>query len=362
MIGLLGCLISGTNLAGLRADYRPVPATPPTPDVTGEATGNHALIGERPSLEQVADFAGKNRVAINMAWVLLAGFLVFFMQAGFAMIESGLTRAKNVAHTMAMNVMIFSIGTLGFWACGFALMYGNHGALPRLGTPDLLHQEFSLALFGHEFGLFGHEGFFLSGRAADVGLLALFLFQVMFMDTAATIPTGAMAERWKFLAFVIYGFVMSMIIYPVYGNWVWGHGWLARLGANFGLGHGHVDFAGSSVVHMVGGFTALVGAWLLGPRIGKYRPDGTPNPLPAHNIPMYMLGTLFLIFGWFGFNAGSTLGSSDLNIARIAVNTILASAAGSFVSMCTMWFLYSKPDPSFLCNGMLAGLVSITAP
>jgi Amt family ammonium transporter len=263
---------------------------------------------------------------------------------------------------MAMNVMIFSIGTLGFWACGFALMYGNHGALPRLGTPDLLHQEFSLALFGHEFGLFGHEGFFLSGRAADVGLLALFLFQVMFMDTAATIPTGAMAERWKFLAFVIYGFVMSMIIYPVYGNWVWGHGWLARLGANFGLGHGHVDFAGSSVVHMVGGFTALVGAWLLGPRIGKYRPDGTPNPLPAHNIPMYMLGTLFLIFGWFGFNAGSTLGSSDLNIARIAVNTILASAAGSFVSMCTMWFLYSKPDPSFLCNGMLAGLVSITAP
>jgi Amt family ammonium transporter len=299
--------------------------------------------------------------AVNLAWVLLCGFLIFFMQAGFALVETGLTRTKNVAHTMSMNVMIYGLGALGFWVCGFALMFGNYGSLAQLGGTTSLDSEVSVHLFGRTFGLFGSTGFFLSGRAVDVGVLALFLFQLMFMDTAATIPTGAMAERWKFLSFVIYGLFVSTILYPIYGNWVWGHGWLAGLGENFGLGHGHVDFAGASVVHMTGGLTALAGAWLLGPRIGKYRPGGIPNPLPAHNVPMYMLGTLLLAIGWFGFNAGSTLAATDPNIARIAVNTALASAAGAVTAMCYMWLRYKKPDPSFLCNGMLAGLVSITA-
>jgi Amt family ammonium transporter len=303
-----------------------------------------------------------NPVTLNIAWVLLTGFLVVVMQAGFALVETGLTRAKNVAHTMTMNVMIYSVGTLGFWICGFALMYGGHGAPARLGgTDELLPTEYGLHLFGRELGLFGASGFFLAGQSLHTGLLALFLFQLMFLDTAATIPTGALAERWKFLSFVIYGFFMSMVLYPIYGNWVWGNGWLARLGVNFGLGHGHVDFAGSSVVHLVGGLAALMGVIQLGPRVGKYRPSGTPNPLPAHNVPMYMLGTLLLAFGWFGFNTGSTLSATDPNIARIAVNTALSSAAGAFASMCYMWTRYKKPDPSFLCNGMLAGLVAITA-
>jgi Amt family ammonium transporter len=320
------------------------------------------LRAEGPEPTPAADSSAQTQAALNLAWILLCGFLVFFMQAGFALVETGLTRAKNVAHTMAMNVMIYGIGALGFWVCGYALMFGNVGGLTQLGGAEVPGKELALTLFGKHFGLLGYRGFFLAGVSANAGLLALFLFQLMFLDTAATVPTGAMAERWKFLSFVIYGFFMSTVLYPVYGNWVWGNGWLARLGVNFGLGHGHVDFAGSTVVHMVGGLTALAGAMRLGPRIGKFRPNGVPNPLPAHNVPMYMLGTLVLAFGWFGFNTGNTLAATDPNIARIAVNTALASAAGAFTAMCWMWVRYKKPDPSFLCNGMLAGLVSITAP
>jgi ammonium transporter, Amt family len=182
------------------------------------------------------------------------------------------------------------------------------------------------------------------------------------MDTAATIPTGAMAERWKFSSFIIFAFFISMVTYPLYANWVWGGGWLSTLGKNFGLGHGHVDFAGSSVVHMVGGVTALAGAWVLGPRLGKYNKDGTPNAIPAHDIPMALTGAFILAFGWFGFNAGSTLAGTDLRIGVVAVNTMLASAAGAIAAMLYMWGRYGKPDPSMAMNGMLAGMVAITAP
>jgi Amt family ammonium transporter len=310
----------------------------------------------------------RNRAAVNMMWTLLTGFLVMFMQAGFALVETGLTRAKNVAHTMSMNFMVYGLGMLGFWICGFAFMFGgyNSAALGNAGflgsDANLLSGEKTIEIFGKPFGLIGYHGFFLAGRAFDTGIMTLFLFQMVFMDTTATIPTGTMAERWKFLPFVIYGFFVSMVIYPVYGNWVWGGGWLSKLGANFGLGHGHVDFAGSSVVHMVGGVTALAGGIIIGARIGKYHKDGTPNALPAHNVPMYILGTFILAFGWFGFNPGSTLAGADLNIGRIATNTMLASGAGAFSAMCYMWIVFKKPDPSFLCNGMLAGLVAITAP
>jgi Amt family ammonium transporter len=182
------------------------------------------------------------------------------------------------------------------------------------------------------------------------------------MDTTATIPTGSMAERWKFKSFVIYGFFISMFVYPIFGNWVWGAGWLSQLGVNFGLGHGHVDFAGSSVVHEVGGVAALAGAVVIGPRIGKYGKDGKVNTIPAHNIPMALLGTFILAFGWFGFNPGSTLAGSDLRIGVIATNTMLASASGAIFAMLYMYAKREKPDPGLMANGMLAGLVAITAP
>src|SRR5881296_1593838 len=286
------------------------------------------------SLAQAANAAAAaNTVAINVVWTLLAGFLVMFMQAGFALVETGFTRAKNAAHTMSMNFMVYGIGMLGYWFCGYALQMGGVGAVASLGGTPGLNHEFTVTLFGKTFGLFGLKGFFLSGDSYDVGIFTLFLFQMVFMDTAATIPTGAMAERWKFSSFVIFGFFMSMLVYPIFANWVWGGGWLSQLGSNFGLGHGHVDFAGSSVVHMVGGVAALAGAIVLGPRIGKYTKEGSANPIPGHNIPMGVLGCFILAFGWFGFNPGSTLAGGDLRISVIAVNTMLASASGAIFAM-----------------------------
>ena len=343
------------------------PAPPPSkPDPAGTATGGIGDVAAKdagkPTLTEIGDQTGKNKVAMNVMWTLITGFLVMFMQAGFALVETGFTRAKNVAHTMMMNFMIYCIGMTGYWIMGYALQMGGVGALGTMGGTNILDSEFTISLFGKDFGLFGMRGFFLAGTTYDVAIFALFLFQMVFMDTAATIPTGAMAERWKFSAFVIFGFFLSMISYPLFANWVWGGGWLSQLGKNFGLGHGHVDFAGSSVVHMVGGVTALAGAMVLGPRIGKFNKDGTANPIPGHNIPMGILGCFILAFGWFGFNPGSTLAGSDLRIAVIAVNTMLASASGAIAAMFYMWIRFGKPDPSMTANGFLAGLVAITAP
>ena len=341
-------------------------APPSKPDPSGMATGAAADVTAKtpgkPTMEELADFVGHNRVAVNMVWTLVAGFLVMFMQAGFALAETGFTRAKNVGHTMMMNFMVYAIGMTGYWIMGFALHMGGLGPIATLGGTGVLDSEFTISLFGKDFGLFGMKGFFLAGSTYDVAVFALFLFQMVFMDTAATIPTGSMAERWKFSSFVVYGFFISMLTYPLFANWVWGGGWLSTLGKNFGLGHGHVDFAGSSVVHMVGGVTALAGAMVLGARIGKYNKDGSPNPIPGHNLPMAALGCFILAFGWFGFNPGSTLAGADLRISVIAVNTMLASAAGALAAMFYMWSAYGKPDPSMMINGMLAGLVAITAP
>jgi Amt family ammonium transporter len=297
-----------------------------------------------------------------MVWTLVCGFLVMFMQAGFALAETGFTRAKNAGHTMAMNMMVYAIGMLGYWICGFALQMGGVGGVATLGGATGLDGEFVVKLFGKEFGLFGTKGFFLSGVTYDAVIFSIFLFQMVFMDTTATIPTGAMAERWSFKSFVFYGFFISMFTYPLYANWVWGGGWLSVLGKNFGLGHGTVDFAGSSVVHMTGGVAALIGAKVLGPRLGKFRADGKPNAIPGHHIPMAITGCFILAFGWFGFNAGSTLSGTDLRIGVIATNTMLASAAGAFSAMLYMWLRDGKPDISMAANGLLAGLVAITAP
>jgi Amt family ammonium transporter len=338
-------------------------ANDPSGANTGNASDVTAAKAGQPTMEELAAAVGHNKVAINMMWTLLTGFLVMFMQTGFAMVETGLTQAKNAAHTFAMNFMIYPLGMIGFYVLGFGIMFGGLGGIATLGGYAGLNNEISISLFGHSFGLFGAKGFFLTGAGYDTAVFALFLFQMVFMDTTATIPTGAMAERWKYSSFVIYGLLVGSIIYPLYGNWVWGGGWLSQLGANFGLGHGHVDFAGSSVVHLTGGVLAFVGAIIIGPRIGKYKADGTPNAIPAHSIPMAMIGTFILAFGWFGFNPGSTLAGTDLRISVVATNTMLAGAFGAFAATLWMWWVRTrKPDPSMMCNGMLAGLVAITAP
>jgi ammonium transporter, Amt family len=271
-----------------------------------------------------------NSSIITIMWTLICAFLVIFMQAGFAMLETGFTRAKNAGHTMAMNMMVFVIGVLGYYVCGYALQTGT-------------------------------KGFFLLGATSDASMIMIFLTQVVYLNIAATIPTGAMAERWAFKSFVVYGFFISMFVYPLYASWVWGGGWLAQLGRNFGLGHGVLDFAGSSVVHMVGGVTGLAGAIVLGPRMGKYRANGTPTAVPGHHIPMAVVGCLILFFGWFGFNAGPAMADGGVRIGLVVVNTMLAGISAAFASMCYVWFMYSKPDLSLIANGLLGGLVAISA-
>lgn len=343
-------------------------ATPPA-----AAAAKNGPAPAAPSAEALAELSKTSTnqtLAINIVWTLLCGFLVMFMQCGFAMVETGFTRSKNAAHTMAMNFMVYSLGMLGYWVSGFAIQMGGTAAstsVSAVGTlgPEvgqLLNNAISFDLFGKTFQIAGASGFFLPPSMWCGGIFTLFLFQMVFMDTTATIPTGSMAERWRFLPFCIFSFVVGALIYPLYGSWVWGGGWLAALGKNFGLGHGHVDFAGSSVVHLCGGVLAWVGAAKLGPRLGKFNKDGSSNPIPGHNIPMGIIGTFILAFGWFGFNAGSTLAGMDVQIGVIAVNTMLASASGALMGMVTTWVRFSKPDPSFMCNGMLAGMVAITAP
>jgi Amt family ammonium transporter len=303
--------------------------------------------------------------SLNLAWVLICAFLVMVMQVGFAMVETGFTRSKNAVNTMAMNFVIYPLGVLGFWLVGYGLMLGGLHGWPTLAASSpgaAPGHEVALTVGGHSFGLFGLSKFALITVPHEPASLAMFLFAAVFMDTAATIPTGAMAERWRFSAFLVYGLFMSMVLYPLYGNWVWGGGWLATLGANAGLGHGHVDFAGSSVVHMTGGVTALAGTLVLGPRIGKFRRDGTVSAIPGHNQPMAVIGTLILAFGWFGFNAGSSLSAADPRIAVIAVNTLLSSAASAFSALLYVWYLLRKPDLGMVCNGLLGGLVAVTAP
>jgi len=333
-----------------------------------------------PTVESVNGAVQGVSLDLNTLWLFIAAFLVFFMQAGFALVETGFTRAKNVAHTMMMNLMVFCVGAIGYWATGFAIQFGGinfvypeiSSSLPAWAFAPVTLSNWvsdklvSPLLIGGSNG-FGLDGFFLTGGTLSSGSLAFFLFQMVFMDTAATIPTGSMAERLKFSGFVLMGLWVSMFIYPLVGNWVWGGGWLANLGRSIGWGNGAVDFAGSGVVHMIGGAVALAGAIVIGPRIGKFNKDGSANTIPGHNISLGVLGTIILFFGWFGFNPGSSLGFTGglRNLAILAaVNTLLAGAAGGMSAMFYMWWFSKakKPDPSMSVNGVLAGLVAITAP
>jgi Amt family ammonium transporter len=318
-----------------------------------------------PTIGDLANLAGQNKIAINFVWTLVCGFLVMFMQAGFAMVESGLTRVKNANHTYMMNFLVYGCGLLAYWVLGFAIQMGGSAGNTNLGGLAPLTGEQTITLFGHTWGLFGTVGIFLAGRAYDVGVMVIFLFEMVFMDTALTIVTGACAERWKFFAFAVSSVLMGALTYPLYGNWAWGGGWLSQLGTNLGLGKGYCDFAGSGVVHAVGGMTALAVAMILGPRIAKFNRDGSSNMIIGHDISAVLIGCFILAFGWFGFNPGSTLGAStngNLRIASIAVATMLAGCTGTFGAILYMWALKGKPDASMSGNGLLAGLVAITAP
>ena len=318
-----------------------------------------------PTLGDVANQVGQNKIGINFTWTLVAGFLVMFMQAGFAYVEAGLCRVKNANHTYMMNFFVYTCGLFAYWLIGFAIQMGGAAGNSNLGGLQPLSSEHSINLFGKTWGIFGQSGMFLSGHAYDVGVMVIFLFQMVFMDTALTIVTGACAERWKFLTFSVSSVLMGAFTYPIFANWAWGAGWLSQLGSNVGLGHGYADFAGSGVVHAVGGVTALAVCLIVGPRVGKFNRDGSSNAILGHDISAVMIGCFILAFGWFGFNPGSTLGASangNLRIGSVAVNTMLAGCTGTLGALLYMWSLKGKPDASMTGNGLLAGLVAITAP
>lgn len=348
----------------------PASTTMAAGDPGGTATGTITDVPVSDSkagltLGDVANQVGQNKIGINFTWTLICGFLVMFMQAGFAMVEAGLCRVKNANHTYMMNFFVYGCGLFAYWLIGFAIQMGGAAGNGNLGGLAPLAGEHTLGLFGHTWGIFGQTGMFLSGHSYDVGVMVIFLFQMVFMDTALTIVTGACAERWKFLTFAVSSVLMGAFTYPIFANWAWGGGWLSQLGTNLGLGKGYADFAGSGVVHAVGGITALAVALIVGPRIGKFNRDGSSNAILGHDMSAVMIGCFILAFGWFGFNPGSTLGASAagcLRIGSIAVNTMLAGCTGTFGAICYMWSLKGKPDASMAGNGLLAGLVAITAP
>ena len=276
------------------------------------------------------------QIGIDNMWLLIAGFLVMFMQPGFALVEAGFTRSKNTANILMKNLMDFAIGSILYWTIGFTLMYGDSlGGF--VGIPDL---------------------FFMSdGYGENYSDYADLFFQTVFCATAATIVSGAMAERTEFKAYLIFTIVISVFIYPISGHWTWGGGWLSELGFH--------DFAGSSIVHSVGAWIGLAGSAIIGPRIGKYNKQGKPNAIPGHNLLLGALGVFILWFGWFGFNPGSQLAAAGVEnavaLGHIAVTTNLAAAAGAIAAMLVAWSRYKRPELSFSLNGALAGLVAITA-
>ena len=304
-----------------------------TTSETSETLATQTAEQEQAAAETLPGVISSLATDVDTLWVCLAAFLVFFMQAGFALVECGFTRAKNACNIIMKNLMDFSIGSLTFWLIGFGLMFGANAT-----------------------GFFGTTNF-LYDAGTDNFRWAFLIFQTVFCATAATIVSGAMAERTKFTGYLLYTVAITVIVYPIFGSWAWGglldgSGWLEA--------RGFLDFAGSTVVHSIGGWAALAGAIVLGPRIGKYKGKKT-NPIPGHNIPFAALGVFILWLGWFGFNPGSTTAVGSGQFAYLAVTTNLSAAAGAVGAMFLSWVLFKKPDPSFALNGALAGLVAITA-
>ncbi len=302
----------------------------------------NGLVDTDGTLEKVDD----GKYMADTLWVLVAAFLVFFMQAGFAMVESGFTRAKNAVNILMKNLMDFSMGSIAYWAIGFAIMFGAGNAF--MGTSGWFVPSESLTA-----GAETSTSVFSALEWSSVPTYAAWLFQLVFAATAATIVSGAMAERTQFKSYLIYSVFITGIIYPIVGHWVWGGGWLSSLGMS--------DFAGSTVVHSTGGWLALTGAIVLGPRLGKYDGEGKPRPIAGHNLPLAALGVFILWLGWFGFNPGSQMGADAAPISSIAITTNLAAAAGAITAMITAWIMLGKPDAGMSLNGALGGLVTITA-
>ena len=341
------------------------PSDPKAPDYADrkKAYDEYRAQAEREPLAlKLADGVGHLKIATNTSWTLNTGYLVLFMQAGFALLTCGLVRKKNAGHLMMLNFAAYVFAFLAYYAVGFAFQFGavalNAAPSNIGGTPTL-----NAFLFGSGgWGFLGGKGFFLSGPAYDASANTLILFQVVFMETAGYIIVGSICERITFGAFVLCELFIGALLYPMFGCWVWGGGWLSQLGSTMGWAHGYVDFAGSTVVHAVGGFCAMALAVVLGPRLGKYDAQGRPVAFPAHNLVFVVTGTFILLFGWMGFNPGSTLAATDLRISVVAINTNLAAVAGSASALVFWYFLFGKPDITMACNGMLAGLVAITAP
>ena len=320
------------------------------------------LLLAQPAMAQDAEEPAKALQSdVNLLWVVIGACMVIFMQAGFALVETGFCRAKHAAHVVATNFAIFGLGFVGFYLVGYSFAFGGF-SLPLIG----MDAPTGTNLLGSDNWVFLWQGGWAGGGKAfyTPGAMAFFLYMVAFMDTVATIPTGSMAERWKWNSFVGWGLFCGAIYYPLFAAWTWGGGWLAKLGMSAHWGLGYADFAGSGVVHAVGGAAALAGCIVLGPRIGKFGKDGRPRAMPGHHIPMAMLGTFILLFGWFGFNAASTFAASDTRFAVVALNTAIAGAFGAVSAMFYMMYVDAskKPDPGMMANGMLAGLVAITAP
>ena len=290
----------------------------------------------------------ENKVILDTMWVLFTAMLVFFMNLGFGMVESGFARSKNAVNILSKNFIVFAISSLAFWAIGWGLMFGDGNGFLGLSGIFGLHGADNSPATGNDY-----SGVYSSISWTSVPLLAKFFFQLVFAGTAATIVSGAVAERIKYISFIVFSFVLVGLLYPTTGHWIWGGGWLAKLGM--------WDFAGSTVVHSVGGWAALTGAIILGPRIGKYR-DGKIFPIPGHNMTSATLGALVLWLGWFGFNPGSTMAADPVSIARICITTNSAAIAGILSSTAVAWIVLGKPDLSMTINGCLAGLVAITAP
>jgi Amt family ammonium transporter len=308
------------------------------------------LAGAAPAFAQEVqpDPMATMKVALDTVWVLFTAFLVFWMNAGFACLEAGLCRAKNAVNILAKNFIVFAVASMAFWLIGFAMMFGDGNPFVGMSGWALAGADNSPAMGDAYSGVYGSISW------TGVPLTAKFFFQLVFAATAATIVSGVVAERIKFISFIAFSFILVAIVYPIGGHWAWGGGWLSQMG--------FVDFAGSTVVHSVGGWAALAGVLLLGPRIGKYLPDGTVRPIPGHNMGLATLGTLILWLGWFGFNPGSTMAADADAIAKIALNTTMAAAAGALAATAVAWIALSKPDLSMVLNGTLAGLVAITAP
>jgi Amt family ammonium transporter len=355
-------LFSGTRLAQLPAvmvvcclmvSSASLWAQEAPPAETGETLASPVDAAPPPDPAPVAPAGPSNtdlKVMADTLWVMITGMLVFFMNLGFACVESGFCRAKNCVNILSKNFVVFAATSIGFWALGWGLMFGN--GTPYIGTEGLLAlggADNSPATGGD------YAGSYAAINWTGVPLWAKFFFQLVFAGTAATIVSGAVAERIKYHSFILFSFIMAIAIYPVVGHWIWGGGWLAAQWNFF-------DFAGSTQVHSIGGWAALMGVLILGPRIGKYGPDGKPKAIPGHNLTAATIGCFVLWFGWFGFNPGSTMAADPNAIGEIAVTTNAAAAAGTLTATLASWLLMKKPDLGMTLNGCLAGLVAITAP